>query len=255
MITDSAGNQVGENITCVGGGSDKGNINIKPWSANVYNTAAEWYFDKNAILGLGLFKIDINNAVQGFQEYRHFVDADGIDRGNTGNVWVSQNAEASSLYGAELGYKQPFTFLPGAFLSSTGVEINYTYSVNESADQDLLGNTLPLQSNSKHQSNFILWYDKAGLNVRLALNVKSKEFDGYAGLNTSGQAIKLAKWIEPQAYLDLQVSYWLNEHASFFVNGTNLTDTSRKVYTQYTDQLQAIYVQERRVSAGITLSL
>ncbi len=255
MVLDSAGKLVGENVTCVGGGSDNGNIDIKPWSANVYNAAAEWYFDKNAILGVGLFKIDVGTAVQNFQERRSFVDADGIDRGNTGNVWVSQNVGASSLYGAEIGYKQPFTFLPGAFLSSTGVELNYTYSMNESADRDLLGNVLPLQSNSRHQSNFILWYDKSGLNVRLALNVKSKEFDGYAGLNTSGQAVKLANWIEPQAYLDLSVNYWLNEHFSFFVNGTNLTDTSRKSYAQYTDQVQAIYAQERRISTGITLSL
>jgi TonB-dependent receptor len=254
LVLNSQGQLVGDNVTCVGGGSDNGNIDIKPWSANVFNTAAEWYFDKNAILGLGLFKIDIATAVQNFQERRNFVDADGIDRGNTGNVWVSQNVGASSLYGAELGYKHPFTFLPGAFLSSTGVEINYTHSVNESADRDIEGNVLPLQSNSRDQANFILWYDKSGLNVRLALNWKSKEFNGYAGLNTSGQAVKLANWNEPQTYVDLSVSYWMNKHFSMFVNGTNLTENSRKSYAQYTDQVQSIYVQERRVSTGLTLS-
>ncbi len=255
LVLNGAGQLVGDNVTCTGGGNDKGNIDIKPWSANVYNAAAEWYFDENAILGVGLFKIDVGTAVQNFQERRSFVDADGIDRGNTGNVWVSQNVGASSLYGLETGYKQPFKFLPGPFLSATGIELNYTYSKNESADKDIQGNVLPLQSNSEHQANMILWYDKAGLNVRLAYNWKSKEFDGFAGLNTSGQAVKLANWIEPQSYLDLSVSYWVNPHLSLFVNGTNLTEQSKKSYAQYTGQLQSIWVQERRYSAGVTLSL
>lgn len=254
MIRDGNGRLVGDNVTCVGGGSDYGNIDIKPWSANVYNLAAEWYFDENAIIGVGLFQIDIATSVQNFQERRSFVDADGIDRGNTGTVWGSKNVGASSLHGLEFGYKQPFTFLPGV-LSSTGIEANYTYSKSESTDVDIQGNVLPLPSNSKHQSNLILWYDKAGLNVRLAYNWKSAEYDGVRGLNFSGAPVQMASWVEPAAYLDLSVSYWVNEHLSFNLNGTNLTEESRKSYSQYRDQLQSIWVQERRFSAGVTFTL
>lgn len=253
MFVNGSGQLEGETVTCTGGGEDKGNIDIKPWEANVYNIATEWYFDENAILGLGLFMIDVDTAVQSFQERRNFVDADGIDRGNTGNVWVSDNVGASDLYGMELGYKQPFTFLSG-FLSSTGMEFNYTYSDSDSGDVDLYGDSLPLQSNSKHQSNMILWYDKDGLNVRLAYNWKSEEYEGRAGLNTSGQPINLGNWIEPTGYLDLSVSYWVNDHLSFSLAGTNLTEESKKSYAQFEDQVQSIWVQERRYTAGVTFT-
>lgn len=253
MYVNGSGQLVGEDVTCTGGGEDKGNIDIKPWEANVYNFSTEWYFDENAIVGLGLFMIDVDTAVQSFQERRNFIDADGIDRGNTGNVWVSENVSASSLYGMELGYKQPFTFLP-SFLSSTGIEFNYTYSESDSGDEDLYGNSLPLQSNSKHQSNMILWYDKDGLNVRLAYNWKSEEYEGRAGLNTSGQPINLGNWIEPTGYLDLSVSYWVNDHLSFSLAGTNLTEESKKSYAQFEDQVQSIWVQERRYTAGVTFT-
>lgn len=253
MFINGSGQLEGENVTCTGGGEDKGNIDIKPWEADVYNVSTEWYFDENAIVGLGLFMIDVDTAVQSFQERRNFIDADGIDRGNTGNVWVSENVSASSLYGVELGYKQPFTFLP-SFLSSTGVEFNYTYSESDSGDEDLYGNSLPLQSNSKHQSNMILWYDKDGLNVRLAYNWKSEEYEGRAGLNTSGQPLNLGNWIEPTGYLDLSVSYWVNDHLSFSLAGTNLTEESKKSYAQFEDQLQSIWVQERRYTAGVTFT-
>lgn len=253
LFVNGSGQLEGERVTCTGGGSDQGNIDIKPWEANVYNTSAEWYFDENSIVGLGVFLIDVNTAVQSFQERRNFVDADGIDRGNTGNVWVSKNVSASNLYGVELGYKQPFTFLPG-LLSSTGIEFNYTYSESDSGDEDLYGNSLPLQSNSKHQSNMILWYDKDGLNVRLAYNWKSEEYEGRAGLNTSGQPLNLGNWVEPTGYLDLSVSYWFNEHLSFSLSGTNLTEESKKSYAQFEDQLQSIWVQERRYTAGVTFT-
>lgn len=253
MFVNGSGQLEGENVTCTGGGSDQGNIDIKPWEANVYNLSSEWYFNENAILGMGLFMIDVSTAVQSFQERRSFVDADGIDRGNTGNVWVSDNVTGSDLYGVELGYKQPFTFLPG-FLSATGIEFNYTYSDSDSGDVDLYGDSLPLQSNSKHQSNMILWYDKDGLNVRLAYNWKSEEYEGRAGLNTSGQPINLGNWVEPTGYLDLSVNYWLNDHLSFSLSGTNLTEESKKSYAQFDEQVQSIWVQERRYTAGITFT-
>jgi len=240
-------------VQCVAGGSDQGNVDIKPWRATVYNTAVEWYFDKNSILGVGVFMIDADSAVQSFQEQRHFVDLDGVDRGNIANVWATKNTGASKLYGLETGYKQPFTFLPG-FLSSTGMEINYTYSQSESTDKDLYGNALPLQSNSKHQSNFILWYDKSGVNVRLAYNYRSKEYLSRAGVAYNGAILDMGKWAEPTGYLDLQVSYWVNEHLSMYVSGTNLTAQDRKSYSQFTEQFDALYVQERKYTAGVTLS-
>jgi iron complex outermembrane recepter protein len=141
-----------------------------------------------------------------------------------------------------------------SFLSSTGIEFNYTYSESDSGDEDLYGNSLPLQSNSKHQSNLILWYDKDGLNVRLAYNWKSAEYEGRAGLNTSGQPLNLGNWVEPTGYLDMSVSYWLNEHVSFSLSGTNLTEQSKKSYAQFDSQLQSIWVQERRFNAGVTFT-
>lgn len=241
-------------VQCVAGGSDQGNVDIKPWRATVYNLAAEWYFSKDSILGAGLFMIDADSAVQSFQEQRHFLDLDGVDRGTVANVWATKNTGASKLYGLEVGYKQPFTFLPGPFLSSMGAEINYTYSQSESTDKDFYGTALPLQSNSKHQSNFILWYDKSGVNVRLAYNYRSKEYLSRAGVAFNGAIMDMGKWAEPTGYLDLQVSYWVNEHLSMYISGTNLTAEDRKSYSQFSEQFDAIYVQERKYTAGVTFS-
>jgi len=251
---DGQGAERGETVTCVGGGEDRGNIDIEPWSATVYNNSIEWYFSEDAILGLGLFYIDVDTSVQEFQQSRNFLDGDGIDRGRAANIWVTENVEASSLQGLEFGYKHPFTFLP-SFLASTGVEFNYTYSESDSKAVDLVGNSLPLPSNSEHQSNLILWYDNHGLNVRLAYNWRSEEYLSRKELATGiGDDLALSYWREPVGYLDLSVSYWVNEHLSISANGTNLTEENQRGYAQFEDQFQRLNVQEARYTLGINLN-
>lgn len=250
----STGSPVQDTVGCIGGGNDYGNPDIEPWMANVYNLTTEWYFDDDAILGAGLFMIDVDQAVQSFQEQRNFLDMDGIDRGRVANVWTTRNVGASDLYGVELGYKQPFTFFENNIINKFGVEFNYTYSHSESEDIDVEGNVLPLPFNSEHQTNAILWYDHAGLNVRLAYNWRSEEYLGMVGVNSNAAVLNLGQWLESAGYLDLSISYWLNDNVSFFVNGTNLTEQSRKSYAQYEDQFHSLWVQETRYSAGVNLS-
>ncbi len=245
---------VQDDVGCVGGGDDQGSPDIEPWRALVYNAAAEWYFAENSILGAGLFLIDVETAVEPGQEQRSFRDLDGIDRGRRANIWTTRNTGASDLYGLEVGYKQPFTFLPGEFLSATGIEANYTYSQSESQYSDLQGEKFPLPSNSEHQGNLILWYDKGGLNVRAAYNWRSEEYMERFEVNTNTAVLDMGQWLEPTGYLDLSVNYWVNDNLSFYVNGTNLTSESRRSYAQWESHFRSLWVQERRYSAGVSLS-
>ncbi|MGO4894574.1 TonB-dependent receptor [Flavobacterium sp. W21_SRS_FM6] len=253
-VRDGSGQLRDALVGCSGGGSDNGNPDMKPWRATVYNSSVEWYFAENSIIGIGMFLIDVESAVASYQEQRNFADADGINRGRTVNVWTTGNVNASDLMGLEIGYKQPFTFFENPILSSLGVEFNYTYSDSESPDIDVEGNALPLPSNSKHQSNAILWYDKDGLNMRVAYNWRSEEYIGRVGLNTNGVPLNLGNWNESIGYLDAQINYWVNEHVSFSLSGTNLTSEDRKSYAQFENQFQSLWVQERRYTLGMSLS-
>lgn len=252
--TTPEGIVINEEVSCVSGGSDLGRPGLEPWLADVYNTSVEWYFDENAIVTAGLFLINIDTSVEVSQVQREFTDADGVDRGNRANVWVAENVRASDLYGLEVGYRQPFKTLPG-FLSSTGMEFNYTYSESSSKSKDIEGDSLPLPSNSKHQTNLILWYDDDELNVRLAYNWRSKEYLGNVQLNTNEAPLSLGNWLEPTGYLDLSVNYWFNDHFGMFFNGINLTEEHRISYSQFEGQFHSMWAQERRFSAGVTLKL
>ncbi|WP_075186550.1 TonB-dependent receptor [Teredinibacter haidensis] len=260
VLNPTTGQEVQDDVGCVGGGDDRGQPDIEPWTATVFNSSAEWYFAENAILGLGLFMIQVDTAVEDYQEPRHFADMDGIDRNNLANIWTTRNVGASDLMGIEFGYKQPFSFIPVEFLNSTGVEFNYTYSKSESGVEDIEGDEFPLVSNSAHQSNLILWYDRAGLNLRLAYNWRSEEYLGRVGVNSNETVMNLGNWLEPAGYLDFSASYdvvsdvGILDNLNVFFNATNLTEESRKSYAQFEDQYHSLWVQETRYTAGVNIS-
>src|SRR5690606_6860738 len=104
------------------------------------------------------------------------------------------------------------------------------------------------------QTNMILWYDYAGLNVRLAYHWRSEEYLGNVGVNSNAAVLELGRWLDPAGYLDLSISYYVTNHVSFFLNRTYLTEQSRKSYAQYEDQFHSLWVQEARYSAGVNLS-
>jgi iron complex outermembrane receptor protein len=239
----------------VGGGSEGGNPKLKDWHANNYNISTEWYFAKGGILGASIFLIDVPVSTVSLQEMRLYPDEDGVTRkGHESNFWVTRNAEASDLKGLEIGYKQAFDFLPGAF-SHLGAELNYTYSDSKSGKQDLEGNSFPLESNSKHQYNAVLWYQDEKLSSRLAYNWRSAQYQSQVGLNTNEAALNLGNWVEASGYLDASINYDIVENLTVYLQGTNILETNKRSYAQFEGAFSSLYVQERRVALGLRVRL
>ncbi|MBU2985209.1 TonB-dependent receptor [Saccharophagus degradans] len=240
-------------VSSPGGGNDQGNPYISPWRANNYNFSAEWYFGKGGILGAGLFLIEVENATQTLLEQRQYPDSDDVVR-RSANIWTTQNVPASDLKGFELGYKQSLSFLPD-FWSNIGIEANYTYSDNDSGSVDLKGDSFPLNSNSEHQANVVLWYQGDRLSSRIAYNWRSDIFQGQVGLNTNEAAISLGNWSEAAGYLDASVNYDINDNVAIYFQGTNLTETDYRNYAQFESQFRSLNVQERRLAFGVRARL
>lgn len=237
----------------VGGGEDRGNPQLEPWSARNYNASAEWYFAEGGLLAMGAFLVQVDTATQTVQQPREYPDADGEVR-RSANIWTTENFAASDLKGVELGYRQAMTFLPGV-LSDTGMELNYTFSDSDSGDRDALGSKFPLPSNSEHQANLILWYEGDRLSSRLAYNWRSDIFQGQVGLLTNEEPIDLGNWTEAAGYLDASINYDVSDHLTVYFQGTNLTETNNRNYAQFENQFQSMAVQERRLALGVRMRL
>src|SRR4030095_12092479 len=86
-----------------------------------------------------------------------------------------QNAESGEIFGIELNYQQAFTMLPAPF-DGLGISLGYTYSDSEATvfDRD---EKVPFFLQSEHVANLALFYERAGLGLRLGYSYKSEYLD------------------------------------------------------------------------------
>ncbi|MGH8148330.1 MAG: TonB-dependent receptor, partial [Rhodanobacteraceae bacterium] len=140
------------------------------------------------------------------------------------------------IKGLEAEFRTQFTSLPG-WWNGFGVNLNYTYltSTNSGA------------AGASDTYNAVLFYQKYGLQVRLAYNWHSKVFD----FTDSSMNDVLNIYSKPEGYLDASVEYQLNKNVSLVFQGTNLTDSYDPEYVQYPDAFWSENINERRYYAGI----
>jgi len=245
----------GTAIFCATGASQQGNPQLDPWRSTNYDLSYEWYFSDSGMVSLAAFYLDFETSLARTTVLLPWADSDGVVRGFdlesgefTGLVptTTQTNIDGGSVEGIEVGYQQDFDFLDG-FWSGFGVNANYTYSPTESGIFDYYLASSPQGSNSEHQANLALWYEKDALQVRVAGNYRSKIF---TGSRTIGDR-HFAKYIQPTFYLDASVSYDINESFSVSLQGTNLTEESRENYYQWEDMIDKTYYNERRLTFSL----
>lgn len=256
-------NSAGEDVFCATGGGQAGNPNLQPNRNDNIEMSYEWYFSQTGMFNVGLFMVKGNTQFRtSLIERDDIVDSDGEVRGYnlttgefTGTVPI-QTTETFDIEGDwsdpgfEIGYQQGLDFLDG-WMSGFGITANYTYSPSESTDLDYYGNPLPGIANSKTQTNLALWYEKDGIQARIAHNYRSKMFNGvkYEG------NYRFAYWTAATSYLDASVSYDVNDMVSVSLQGTNLTEEYQEDYHQWTENVDSRRYAERRITLGVQMKL
>ena len=116
---------------------------------------------------------------------------------------------------------------------------------------DLAGNNQPFQDNSKHQANAALWFEKYGLQLRVAYNYRSKRLvsSNYSGIQQDGRG--LAQYQMPTNYLDASISYDVTPYLTLYGQASNLTGETERYYLTWTDQVFNESIYERRFIAGV----
>ncbi|WP_329741361.1 TonB-dependent receptor [Dyella sp. A6] len=229
-----------------------GNPNLKPMEAKQYDTALEWYFGPTSELYTTLFYKDISNYIETETKTENY---------NGQNYLVTRpyNNGTGTVRGAEFGYSQFFSFLPG-WLQGLGVQVNYTYvksqgGVNSATDPyyatTVKGVALPLVGLSKNNYNFIAMYDYSRWSARLAWNWRSRYL-----LSTSDASTHLPTWSDSYGQLDGSVFYHLNKHMQVGLQMNNLNNAKTRVLmgpTSYSDGTvdprlykRGIFVNDRR---------
>ncbi|MDR7088498.1 TonB-dependent receptor [Cellvibrio fibrivorans] len=159
------------------------------------------------------------------------------------NVSQPVNQEQAQLYGWEFAVQHMFGE------SGFGVQANATLVDgdlevdNASTDFQFV---LPGMSDS---ANLIGFYDKNGLQVRIAYNWRDTYLQGVGEGNAP-------YYVEEYGQIDMTVSYELPfaEGLTVFVEGINLNDASQRVYARYENQFKSAYQYGARYNMGVRYS-
>lgn len=215
-----------------------GNPNIDPTRAKAYDLGVEWYFARESLLSLSVFYKDIDSrAVDLTLSNQVFTGnpfgiPDSFATAACGNTagcspalaqWSftqTVNGPGGDLKGFEIGYQQPFTFLPG-FLSNFGTQLNYTgveseitYIVNPTTTtrNDLTGL-------SRSAFNATLYYETENYGARVSAAYRDEyltRVPGREGNDIEGTADVLT--------IDMSARYTVMENLDLTFEGINLTD-------------------------------
>lgn len=207
-----------------------GNPLLKPFRAKTFDSSFEYYFGKNAFVGLGLFQKNIDTYIQSLRNQMPFRETglplSLLPANFTGEeefaVTAPINTDGGKLKGFEINYQQPFTFLPG-WGRNFGTVLNYTkvsskieYAVSATSSERIVDDLLNLSPKSW---NATFYYDDGRFSARVSGAKRSSFLTRVPGQNNNDVEGKNETF-----NVDLSLSYKWNERLEFTLEGINLTN-------------------------------
>jgi len=235
-----------------------GNPLLKPFRAKTLDASFEWYFSKNAYVGLGLFNKNIDTYIQSLQTNMPYrltgLPLSLLPANFTGDevfqVTTPVNTNGGKLDGFELNYQQPFTFLPGNF-KYLGVVMNYTqvkskiaYQISPNGAATITDDLLNLSPKSW---NTTLYYDDGKISARISATSRSSYLTRVPGQNNNDVEGK-----NSTLNVDASISYNINDKLSVSLEGVNLTNEPNDQFISRARNSAVVYhVTGRELMAGM----
>ncbi|UYY77533.1 TonB-dependent receptor [Sphingomonas sp. R1] len=202
-------NSSGTIFTAVGG-----NPNLKRYQAWQYDATAEYYFAPKSALIAGVFYKDIGTFV--YNQVTDFV----VD-GTTYKLTAPTNGGDAKVWGIELAYQQPFTFLPGP-LKGLGVQANYTLTDTKASYSATLKDQL--ENVARHSFNLTGFYEMGPFEAWLSYSWRGKV------LQAVGTNDFLAVNEKPFGTVDGSISLRVARNAQVSLQGINILDRAQVQY-------------------------
>ncbi len=235
-----------------------GNPLLKPFRAKTFDTSVEWYFDKNALVSVGLFYKDIGTYIQSLRTNIPFNETGlplSLLPSNFNGTEVFQvttpiNTNGGALKGYEINYQQPFTFLPGA-MRNFGALLNYTYVkskieylVSPTATTTITDDLLNLSPKSW---NATLYFDDGKFSARVSTAYRSGFLTRVPGQNNNDVEGK-----NSSTNVDASMSYKITENFEATLEGVNLTNQVNDQFISRARNSPVVYhVTGREFLAGV----
>jgi TonB-dependent receptor len=225
-----------------------GNPDLKPYLAENFDVAAEWYYQPNSYLAIDFFLKNVSNfIVQGTQRQT----INGVIDPSTGQpaqFSVSQrvNGPDATVRGVEIALQHTFGNSGFGFIANaTLVDTNKPY---DPSDISQSGFAVTGLANS---ANLVGFFDKYGFEFRAALNWRDEYLLQFGQVQNTGAFGSEPTFVNASTQIDLSTSYQITSNLNVFGEVLNLTNETQSTHGRYKNQLLDVFGYGRRYTAGI----
>jgi len=264
------GSLVGDTNITVSGSSravTSGNPLLKPTASKNYDIGIEWYFAEESVISFALFRKELSTQVQTVSESktlteyftsRGYTEADASAAASVAcaanyglntatpchesqqwSVSAPVNGPGGPLNGYEIGYQQPFTFLPGfgKYFGFTGSYTHVTSDMDYVNSAGAVLSTASLINLSPTSSSATIYFEKDAFHARVSVAHRA----GYLTNAVTDANGNYQNGTNATTNVDAQISYQINDHFKVTLDALNLTNESDDQWVDAADQRDSYY--------------
>jgi iron complex outermembrane recepter protein len=243
--------------------ASSGNPEEMPYTSDNIDLSAEWYYSDNSYLSAGTFLKVVNNFVV---SNTSTITLNGSDPNVNNGIAVidsytgtyatftltsKANGPTANVYGLEVAWQHVFGDSGfGLLANGTLVGTNKPYN----PDNLSVGSfAVPGLANS---ANLMAFYDKDGIELRLAANWRDTYLDSFGQGQSSGTQFGSEPiFINGSWNMTLSAGYDITDNIHAYFEADNLTNQAYSSRGRYPDQMYSVIQVGRRFTAGVHFKL
>jgi iron complex outermembrane recepter protein len=225
-----------------------GNPNLRPYLADNFDIGAEWYYQQNSYLSVGLFLKNVSNFIIGGVTRQAINGVVDPTTGQPASFAVSQqvNGPDATVRGVELALQHVFGD------SGFGFQANATFvDTNRPYDDTNITQTGFAVTGLANSANFVGFYDKDGFQIRAAANWRDKYLLQFGQNQNTGAFGAEPTFVNESFQIDLTTSYDISDNFSVFAEALNVNNNQQSTHGRYSNQLLDVFDYGRRYTLGL----
>ncbi|WP_082539598.1 MULTISPECIES: TonB-dependent receptor [unclassified Caulobacter] len=224
-----------------------GSPSLKPYLADNFDAAVEWYYKPNSYAAVNFFIKDVSNFIVGGTQRQTI---NGVIDPTTNqpavfSVTQQVNGPEATVRGVELAWQHVFGD------SGFGFNANTTLvSTNKPYDRKDISQSGFAITGLADSANLVAFYDKNGLEARVAVNYRKEYLRAFGQNQNTGAFGSEPTFENPNLQIDFSTSYALTKQINLFFEALNLTNEVQSTHGRFDNQLLDVFAYGRRYTAG-----
>ena len=226
-----------------------GNPDLKPYLSDNYDLSLEWYFAPTSYASIGGFRKNIKDFVssQYYNLQQHIANSTNLPAYPGGAInflfHAPTNSQSAYAEGLELALQHTLTWLPWPF-DGLGFNANATFMHSDAVLNAANTGTNFALTGLGNSQNFIIFYEKGPVGVRVAYNYRDTFLSGTAPV----------EYTKGYGELDAQASYKITDNVLVTAAAANLTNAVQQKYDRYANEFDSLTEFGRRYSIGVRVN-